>query len=227
MSDLSALPHDFAGVVRLFPLPNTVLFPRVPLPLHIFEPRYRQMTADALSGDRLITMVLLQPGWQTDYDGRPAIHNVACIGQIVGEQQLEDGRYNLMLRGLCRARIDAELVSDKLYRSARVHLLDDRPVQQASIEQRLRKRLDRILPRWFNALGVSSEDLNALLPPELPLGIVCDIAGFALPLPEEVKQELLAELRIEQRTLNLLAQLQATERLAEEQHKFPPDFSSN
>ena len=66
MDDLSFL-HTFDGVTRLFPLPKVVLFPLVTLPLHIFEPRYRQMTADALAGDRLITMILLKPGYEAQY----------------------------------------------------------------------------------------------------------------------------------------------------------------
>ena len=73
--DLSPLTH-FAGTARLFPLPNLVLFPHVMQPLHVFEPRYRQMTADALTGDRLIGLVLLKPGWEADYEGKPAVPDV-------------------------------------------------------------------------------------------------------------------------------------------------------
>src|SRR5437763_12628020 len=97
--DLSAL-GDFDGTARLFPLPNLVLFPYVIQPLHIFEPRYRQMTADSLAGDRLLTMALLRPGWEESYEGRPAVHPVGCLGKIVADQHLENGRYNLLLRGL-------------------------------------------------------------------------------------------------------------------------------
>ena len=78
--DLSPLTH-FAGTARLFPLPNLVLFPHVMQPLHIFEPRYREMTADALATDRLIALALLQPGWEADYDGKPAVYPVACLGR--------------------------------------------------------------------------------------------------------------------------------------------------
>src|ERR1700752_3118620 len=102
--DAGDLEH-FSGTARLFPLPNLVLFPSLLQALHIFEPRYRQMTADALAGDRLIAMVLLRPGWEADYDGRPPVHEVACLGRIAAEQRLPDGRFNLQLRGLSRARI--------------------------------------------------------------------------------------------------------------------------
>src|SRR5205807_1511805 len=75
------LPFD--GHARLFPLPNLVCFPQVVQPLHIFEPRYRAMTEDALAGDRRIALVLPRPGWETDYDGRPSVHSIACLGKIV------------------------------------------------------------------------------------------------------------------------------------------------
>src|SRR5437762_3240134 len=120
--DLKAL-QAFSGIARLFPLPNVVLFPHMVLPLHIFEPRYRQMTADALAGDKLIAMSLLQPGWESDYEGRPALHPVACLGQIVDHQRLPDGRFHLHLRGLSRIRIVREIDSDRLYRNARVQAL--------------------------------------------------------------------------------------------------------
>src|SRR5215831_16552702 len=95
----------FDGVTRLFPLPNLVFFPHVVQGLHIFEPRYRQLMADALSTNQLITIVLLKPGWEPDYDGSPAIEPVACLGRITWHEQLPDGRYNLRLRGMARVQI--------------------------------------------------------------------------------------------------------------------------
>src|SRR5215210_7720227 len=91
------LPDDFAGIVRMFPLPNLVLFPHVVQALHIFEPRYRAMLEDALAGDHLICMSLLQPDWESKYDGRPSVYPVMCIGRVVAHARLEDGRYNILL----------------------------------------------------------------------------------------------------------------------------------
>src|SRR5574339_310094 len=96
-ADQTMVPRDFEGTARLFPLPNLVLFPHVVQPLHVFEPRYRQMTVDALAGDRLIALVLLKPGWEAEYEGRPGIYPVACLGRLVADQKLPDGRYNLHL----------------------------------------------------------------------------------------------------------------------------------
>src|SRR5689334_10689370 len=94
--------------IPIFPLPNVVLFPSALLPLHIFEPRYRAMVADALEGERLIGMVMLRPGWETHYEQSPEVFPVGCAGFITYADRLPDGRYNIMLRGLERFRIEAE-----------------------------------------------------------------------------------------------------------------------
>jgi Lon protease-like protein len=113
-----------SDLLPLFPLPNVVLFPNVCLPLHIFEPRYREMVADALKSDRMIGMVLLRPGWQQDYDGRPPVYPVGCSGLITHAERLDDGRYNIVLRGVERFRIIEE--DDRLsYRRAHVELLPE------------------------------------------------------------------------------------------------------
>src|SRR4051812_4932098 len=92
----------FTGRVRLFPLPSLVHFPGVDQGLHVFEPRYRQMSADALANDQLIALVLLKPDWEEEYDARPAIEPVACLGRMMHVERLDDGRYNFVLRGLAR-----------------------------------------------------------------------------------------------------------------------------
>src|SRR5450432_4083147 len=91
--------------VPLFPLPNVVLFPRAVLPLHIFEDRYKAMTADVLAGERYIAMALLQTGWEKNYHRRPEIDPVLCVGKILSLEKLPDGKYNLLLQGHLRAEI--------------------------------------------------------------------------------------------------------------------------
>jgi Lon protease-like protein len=95
-------------VIPLFPLPNVVLFPGMPLPLNIFEPRYRRMTADSLNGERVIGMVLLKPGWEADYNGRPAVYPVGCAGHLEKCDPLPDGRFDVLLKGTARFRIHEE-----------------------------------------------------------------------------------------------------------------------
>src|SRR5919109_2536780 len=114
-----------SDLLPIFPLPNVVLFPNVFLPLHVFEPRYREMVADAVSSDRLIGMVLLRPGWEHDYEGRPPVYSVGCSGVITHVERLPDGRYNIVLRGLERFRILAE-DHTRRYRRAAVEPLGER-----------------------------------------------------------------------------------------------------
>src|SRR5213079_2365796 len=93
------------SLLPIFPLPNVVLFPNVFLPLHIFEPRYREMVADAVASDRMIGMVLLRPGWDRDYEGTPPVYPIGCSGVITHVEAQADGRFNIVLRGLERFRI--------------------------------------------------------------------------------------------------------------------------
>jgi Lon protease-like protein len=230
MSDDTSPLAGFDGTARLFPLPNVVLYPHVMQPLHIFEPRYRQMTADALAGNRQIALVLLEPGWETGYDGTPAIHDVACLGKIVAENRLDDGRYNILLRGLCRIRLDHEVPQAKLYRLARVELLEDVFLTQPLTVRKLRKQLIRHVPAWFPAKGKVLDEFKKLLRSELPLGALCDIVAFALPLDIAFKQQLLEELDVQKRASSLLDYLEAHEppKAAElVERKFPPEFSVN
>lgn len=140
-SGSSALPDR----IPLFPLPDAVLFPSASRPLTIYEPRYRTMVADALKGDRIIGMVMLKPGFEADYDARPPIYLVGCAGRISEVEQLPDGRYTLVLRGVTRFRVLSEDQS-RAYRLGRVEAIpevardDDGPVLRTD-----RKRLETML----------------------------------------------------------------------------------
>jgi Lon protease-like protein len=105
--------------IPIFPLPNVVLFPHTDLPLHIFEPRYREMVTDAMAGDRLIGMVLLRGDWRRDYHGAPDVFTLGCVGRIETFDEMPDGRSNLVLRGVARFDVSGE-VEGKAYRRARV-----------------------------------------------------------------------------------------------------------
>jgi uncharacterized protein len=160
-----------SDLLPLFPLPNVVLFPNVFLPLHIFEPRYREMVADALASDRMIGMVLLRPGWDRDYEGRPPIYSVGCTGLLTHNERLPDGRYHVVLRGIERFRI---LEEDHAlsYRRGLIEPLRDEPLgtgDRASIV-RQRSKLESMLGPAQSSAGdprmpasMSDEDLvNAL-----------------------------------------------------------------
>lgn len=151
--------------IPIFPLPNVVLFPNVFLPLHIFEPRYRQMIAESLEGDRIIGMVLLRPGYQADYEGAPAIYQTGCSGLISHVERLEDGRYNLVLRGLEKFTIRAEAPPEpgRLYRTAVATPVDERIDDNARDRLRaLRGQLMQVLKPAFNGA------IESRLPESMP-----------------------------------------------------------
>jgi Lon protease-like protein len=151
--------------IPIFPLPNVVLFPNVFLPLHIFEPRYREMTADALAGDRIIGMVTLRPGYEADYEGAPAIYPIGCSGLITHSEQLADGRYNLVLRGLEKFSIHSEEAPavGRLYRSAVISPIHEAVTEGQRMTLRLeRVKLQRLLAEHYIGLG------EARLPEAMP-----------------------------------------------------------
>jgi Lon protease-like protein len=161
-----------SDLLPLFPLPTVVLFPNVFLPLHIFEARYRDMVGDALAGDRMIGMTLLQPGWEHEYEGNPPVYAIGCSGVITHFERLGDGRYNIVLRGLERFRILTEDRS-KSYRRATVEPLgesqptaDDRSAvrhQRAKLEALLAPAVERAGADPGTASAMADGDLvNAL-----------------------------------------------------------------
>ena len=137
--------------IPLFPLPNVVLFPAALLPLHIFEPRYRAMIADALDGERLIGMVMLRPGWEGHYEGTPPVYPVGCAGFITHADRLADGRYNIVLRGLEKFRIAHERRAREgveMYRVARVEsIVEAAAHRSAAALGEARKRLERLIAK--------------------------------------------------------------------------------
>ncbi len=149
--------------IPIFPLPNVVLFPNVFLPLHIFEERYRVMVADALRGDRIIGMVLLRPDYQADYDGRPPIYPVGCAGVISHAEQLEDGRYNIVLRGIEKFHVTSE-EHERVYRVAQVTAMAESP--SAADREQLRK--DRLRIEALMAAAIERTGADPRFPPAVP-----------------------------------------------------------
>jgi uncharacterized protein len=159
------------STIPIFPLPNVVLFPNVFLPLHIFEQRYRAMVSDALAGDRIIGMVLLQPGYEADYVRQPPFYPIGCAGVITHAEPLDDGRFNIVLRGIEKFRVTRE-EAGKPYRQAVIETLtESTPADERAAVRAQRQRLEALLaaaaersrgePRFPPA--VADEDLvNAL-----------------------------------------------------------------
>jgi Lon protease-like protein len=175
-----------AGPVRIpvFPLAGAILFPRTQLPLHIFEPRYRTMIRDALAGDRLIGMI--QP---RDSGEPPALFGTGCIGHIEAVEELEDGRFNLVLQGLSRFRVTRELEVGTPYRQVEA---DSSGFADADEEEPLglahRADLEQEARRYADALGYSVDwEAVTRLDDEMLVNGIAQIA----PLDVGSKQALL------------------------------------
>jgi uncharacterized protein len=176
------------GTIPLFPLPNVVLFPNVFLPLHIFEQRYREMVGDALAGDRLIGMVLLRSGWETNYEGRPDVYPIGTAGLVTFSEQLDDGRYNIVLRGLEKFRIRAE-DHTRLYRVAEIESLMEEPTDaERSIVRGERGRLEALLASQLASTGRAGE---LVIPPSIQDDDLVNALAQYLELEPIEKQALL------------------------------------
>jgi Lon protease-like protein len=199
--DVPALNFDRA--VPLFPLPNCVLFPGVVQPLHIFEPRYREMMAAALGDQRAIAMALLKPGWEQSYYGRPAIYEMVCVGQVVAHERLPDGKFNLLLHGVTRAKVLGE-ERRGLYRVARLEpCADTAGGGEASPHEALQRKVLRDLfdKTALRELTVAptvaalfEEGLVGGAPGAGATSRLVDALAFTLVQDVEKKQRLLEEL---------------------------------
>lgn len=223
---------NFSGKARLFPLPNLVLFPHVLQPLHVFEARYREMVEEALAGDRLIAMALLAPGWEADYEGRPPLYPVACLGRIVTHHRLEDGRFNLLLAGLQRIRLVRELAPAKSFREAEAVVCTDEYSSSREVERvSLKRRLLKAFRFLAGKLDDDQSHLEPLLAGEISLGMLTDLVAYTLELDITAKQQLLDEVDVDRRAELLLKALakrpQASSRCGPSANCFPPGFSAN
>jgi Lon protease-like protein len=232
-SDFTFDPTEFRGVARLFPLPGVVLYPGLMKPLHVFEPRYKELLADALQGDKLIALALLQPGWEKHYDERPPVAPVACLGRVVTNQQLADGTSNILVVGLRRVEISRELPPSRPFREAVVKVLEDyEPPHQATTGVSITELKEQLVNRFRIRLAPSEtmdEQMQALLESNLSLGMLTDLIASGLECDMQHKIDLLLETNVIDRAALLLSILDEleVEKKKEPRGKFPPDFSAN
>jgi Lon protease-like protein len=196
--DLSKELEAFTGQVAIFPLPNVVLFPHLLLPLHIFEPRYRAMVADALDDNRLIAMALLKPGEIAERKDA-GIHGMVCIGRITAEQRLPDGGYYLVVHGLSRGMVTQEPDLAKPYRVARLRLCDDRDPE--TFEREADEWRRRLLQEFRGLHPCHELDrlFRRALCDQIPLGLLSDVLADAMGLDPQIAQQVLEETDVERR----------------------------
>jgi Lon protease-like protein len=187
------------ATIPIFPLQDVVLFPNSTRPLHIFEPRYRAMVADALEGDSIIGMVLLQPGHEAEYEGRPPVYAVGCAGVIIAAEKLPDGRYNIVLEGRVKFRVLSEDAS-RPYRLAEVEALPEAvDVSDRALLAERRKQLEETLLSIFPGMQLPPSDLSD--------EEVVDSLSLVLPLEPAHRQELLEVDGPVERALRLIRRL--------------------
>jgi len=188
--------------ISIFPLPEVVFFPETVLPLHVFEPRYRQMVANCLAGDRWLAVVMLRAGWEKDYQGRPPVHSVAGAGEVIQAEVLADGRYNILLDGRSRVRILAEEPPDgRSYRVVRAERLGDRgpSPNDRTFPGRLQE-LRMAHARLLVALGQSHPDVvGRLTVAGASPGAVIDRIVSAVVPDAEVRQRVLEAVDVSER----------------------------
>ncbi len=215
MDDLIELPADFGGLVRLFPLPDLVVFPHAMQPLHIFEPRYCDLLAESLASDRLIAMATLRKftaGESAAATDRQRIHPTVCIGKIVSHIETDDGRHNVLLIGAKRARVRRELSTNRSFRMAEVELADDvhPPASGGQLAELKREVLDAfaaVIP----ATATVHQNLHELMAGQMGLGPITDIIAYTLPLDTESKLRLLDQPHLGKRTRLLIRLLRANQ----------------
>ena len=193
--------------VPLFPLQGAILFPRSQLPLHIFEPRYREMVSDAIDGVGRIAMIQPQ---RIDDDNRAPLYAVGCVGELVGIEELDDGRFNIVLLGSNRFRLVKEAGVGAAYRCAEIDIeaFNDEEPEPLSIAQRA--EVEREARRLGNAMGLAVDwDAVARLDDEMLVNAIAQVAPFDVG----AKQALLEEPALDGRA-DLLVQLMQFHRLA-------------
>ena len=205
----SPSPLDLAlsnAPLPLFPLPGFTLFPGTRVPLHVFEPRYRKLVADLLSGNQLLALPQLKPGYEPTYYGRPELFPICGAARIVEHAELADGRYNILVQGVARVRLVEEVSSSSLYRVARVVSLPDQSTASPLVVNALRdelqslcSRLERDLPAFATIQSIFREGPSP--------GAIADRVGSALIADPSERQILLDQLDPAARLERLIAHL--------------------
>jgi Lon protease-like protein len=178
--------------LALFPLDNVVLLPGVVLPLHVFEPRYRQLAASVIAGDRQIGMIAVRPEHAHEMAGDPPLYGVGCAGFVTEHRRLPDGRYQMLLQGTQRFRVarEAPREGERLYRIAEIEPLEDDPgdaTRNGELRGRAIELLIRLTERSLEAgQALDTERLRAL-----DVGRFANVISQSVNLPTPEKQSLL------------------------------------
>jgi Lon protease-like protein len=194
MSGREDIDPAFLDGLPIFPLPNAVLLPGGLMPLHVFEPRYREMTRDCHDGARLMAVARLRPGYEPLYDDRPAVYPACGLGRILASEELADGRFLLVLRGVARVAITAELPPVRRYREVRAQLVADEVSRRPDASRAAHAHLVSLCERLSHVLDRGGEELRSLLRDSTSPGACADAVAAALIMDHAERQRLLETL---------------------------------
>ncbi|TWU42945.1 Lon protease [Novipirellula aureliae] len=210
LDDALRLPDDFDGRVRLFPLPQLVLFPHAMQPLHIFEPRYCEMLNESLASDRLIAMATLTGGFPTPGLKIPPVASTICIGRILSHAELDNDRHNVLLVGAKRATIVRELDTNRPFRIAEVEVHPDiYPPLGAESRGDLKRELLEAFASVIPTGQTAAQNLTELMAGQMGLGPITDIIAYTLPFEVRTKLKLLKLADVDTRAAELIVKLQS------------------
>lgn len=190
MRDSAGLDPGALTSLPIFPLPNCVLLPGGLLPLHVFEPRYRDLTRDCLAGTQLMAVARLRPGYETSYYGRPPVYERCGVGRIICSEELPDGRYALLLRGIARVEIARELPAERPYRLVEARVLPDASCDATDAHAHHR-RLIALCDRLAEVIDQGGPQLRDLVRSCDSPGACADAVAAALIMDADERQGLL------------------------------------
>ncbi|MCL4220969.1 MAG: LON peptidase substrate-binding domain-containing protein [Phycisphaerales bacterium] len=208
MSDGQSISVNFAREMPIFPLEAVVLLPQQVLPLHIFETRYRQMIGRCLDGAGQLAIAVVREGVE-DTSGNPPVHPAVCVAQIVQHETLPDGRYNVLLQGVCRARIIRELppTTDRLYRAAYLEPVGE-PNPDSDHLYALREWIEAELSEGpLKQMAVAEHVVEYVRNEEVPNAAVLELVSFALLTDPALRYRLLSEGDLDERAAIVRAEL--------------------
>lgn len=194
----------FSGTIPLFPLSTVVFFPNTLLPLHIFEPRYKQMVNDVINAEKMIGMALLKPGWESNYYDNPEVFDVAGMGRIVSSETSEDGKMNIVLYGLKRVKIE-EILKDSPYRLARVSIVEN---MYGTSDEVYKRRIEELITKWNFTLEEKQKSHRININTTLPLESLTDALATLILSNVFDKQTLLEEPGVQKRAEAIIKELE-------------------
>jgi len=194
MRDTPSPPDsDVLAALPIFPLPNCVLLPGGLLPLHVFEPRYRELTRDCLAGHHYMGVARLRPGYEATYYGRPPVYDRFGVGRIICSEELPDGRFALLLRGVARVELARELATDRAYRMVEARMLPDARVDRHEATDHHR-RLIALCDRLAEVIDQGGPQLREMVRAFDDPAACADAIAAALVMDTDARQELLEAL---------------------------------